>query len=323
MARPLRIQLAGGLYHITGRGNERKNIFFTKKDYEKFREYIRSASLRYGFILHCYVLMRNHYHLVGETPKANISAVMHYINTSYTTYINKKRGRSGHLFQGRYKSVLVDRDSYLLELSRYVHLNPVRAGIVEKPDKYLWSSYRAYIDSSRDDIVHRDFIWRMVSPSPEDASARYRTFVEEAIGVSQESPFAHTRGMAILGDQKFAQDVIGRMGGTKIEDKEVALRKELKSPVLMPITVLEVISQAVQVPLAVIVDKKGQYRNLAVYLVKKYTIEPNKDIGRLFGNISYSAISQIAIRFEKRIEADAGLRQTTERIKNLLSNVKG
>jgi len=113
------------------------------------------------------------------------------------------------------------------------------------------------------------------------------------------------------------------MGGTKIEDKEVALRKELRSPVLMPITVLEVISQALQVPLAVIVDKKGQYRNLAVYLVKKYTNEPNKDIGRLFGNISYSAISQIAIRFEKRIETDAGLRQTTERIKNLLSNVKG
>jgi putative transposase len=323
MARPLRIQLAGGLYHITGRGNERKSIFFTKKDYEKFREYIHSASVKYGFILHCYVLMGNHYHLVGETPKANISAVMHYINTSYTTYINKKRGRSGHLFQGRYKSVLVDRDSYLLELSRYVHLNPLRAGIVEKPDEYLWSSYRAYIDSKRDDIVHRDFIWSMVSPSSKDAPALYRTFVEEAIGISQESPFVHIRGMAILGDQRFVEDIICRMGSTKIEDREISLRNELKLPMLTPVTVLEVMSQGLHVPVEVLIDKKGDYRSLAVYLIKKCTTVPNKAIGELFGNISYSAISQIAIRFQKRLEADAGLRQITSNIKNLLSNVKG
>lgn len=323
MARPLRIQLACGLYHITGRGNERKSIFFTKKDYEKFREYIRNASLKYGFILHCYVLMQNHYHLVGETPQANISAVMHYINSSYTTYINKKRGRSGHLFQGRYKSVLVDRDSYLLELSRYVHLNPLRAGIVKKPEDYLWSSYRAYVDSTIDDIVQRDFIWTTVSPSLKDAPAHYRAFVEEAIGVSQESPFAHTRGMAILGGQKFVQDVIERMGNSKIEDREVALRKELRSPMLMSVTALEVISQALHIPVAAIVDQKGHYRNLTVYLVKKYTTEPNKEIGRIFGNISYSAVSQIAKRFGKKLETDVNLRQATERIENLLSNVKG
>jgi len=323
MARPLRIQLAGSLYHITGRGNERKSIFFTEKDYEKFREYIRHASLKYDFILHCYVLMRNHYHLVGETPKVNISAVMHYINSSYTTYINKKRGRSGHLFQGRYKSILVDRDSYLLELSRYVHLNPLRAGIAEKPDEYLWSSYRAYIDSTRDDIVQRDFIWRMISPSSKDAPAQYRTFVEQAIGVSQESPFAQTRGMAILGDQRFVQDVICRMGSTKIEGREISFREELKSPMLMPVTVLEVMSHALLVPIEVLIDKKRHYRNLAVYLIKKYTTLPNIAIGQLFGNISYSAVSQIAIRFEKRLEADADLRKITENIKCLLSNVKG
>ncbi len=134
MARPLRIQYEHAVYHITGRGNERKKVFITKADYQRFKEYLHQTADRYGFILHAYVLMGNHYHLLGETPQANLSAVMHFLTGSYTTYFNRKRGRSGHLFQGRYKAILIDRDSYLLELSRYIHLNPVRAHLVERPE---------------------------------------------------------------------------------------------------------------------------------------------------------------------------------------------
>jgi REP element-mobilizing transposase RayT len=101
MARPLRIEYEGALYHVTARGNERKRIYFTKRDYLKFREYIEDAQEKYGCLLHVYVFMTNHYHMIIETPRANISKVMHFINGSYTTYINKKRDRSGHLFQGR------------------------------------------------------------------------------------------------------------------------------------------------------------------------------------------------------------------------------
>ncbi|MGV8149826.1 MAG: transposase, partial [Alkaliphilus sp.] len=126
MARPLRIEYEGALYHITTRGNERKKIYYAEADYEKFKSYLKDAQNKYGYLLHCYALMTNHYHLLIETPYANISKVMHYINGSYTSYLNKKRERSGHLFQGRYKAILVDQDSYLLELSRYIHLNPVR-----------------------------------------------------------------------------------------------------------------------------------------------------------------------------------------------------
>ncbi len=107
---------------------------FAKTDYGKFREYIEGAQEKYGCLLHVYVFMTNHYHMIIETPKPNISKVMHFINGSYTTYINKKRDRSGHLFQGRYKAILIDRDNYLLELSRYVHPNPVRAYDVEITD---------------------------------------------------------------------------------------------------------------------------------------------------------------------------------------------
>ena len=97
---------------------------------------MEEAQEKYGYLLHCYVLMTNHYHLIIETPRANLSSVMHYINSSYTNYINIKKRRSGHLFQGRYKAILIDRDSYLLELSRYLHLNPVRAKMVERPEDY-------------------------------------------------------------------------------------------------------------------------------------------------------------------------------------------
>jgi len=118
-------------------------------------------------------------------------------------------------------------------------------------------------------------------------------------------------------------DGLGNSWSIKIEDREISLRKEFKSPTLTPVTVLEVMSQALLVPVEVLIDKKGPYRNLAVYRIKKYTTVPNKAIGQLFENISYSTVSQIAIRFEKRLEADADLRQITENIKNLLSNVKG
>ncbi len=123
MARSLRIEYEDAVYHVTSRGNERKKIFFTKHDYKKFLDYMKKAKKKYGVMVHCYVLMSNHYHVVIETPKANLSKVMQYINGSYTTYINTKKKRSGHLFQGRYKAIVVDRDNYLLELSRYVHLD--------------------------------------------------------------------------------------------------------------------------------------------------------------------------------------------------------
>ena len=145
MARQLRIEYAGAYYHVTARGNERRKIFFTQRDFEKFKEYLMGGQKKYGYILHSYVLMTNHYHLIIETPEGNLSRVMHNLNSSYTAYINTKRKRSGHLFQGRYKAIVVDKDNYLLELSRYLHLNPVRAKMVEKPEEYPHSSYRTFI----------------------------------------------------------------------------------------------------------------------------------------------------------------------------------
>ncbi len=153
MTRQLRIEYEGAFYHVTSRGNERKEIFFTKYDYNKFKEYLGDAQDKYGCRLHCYVLMTNHYHLLMETPNGNISKIMHHINGAYTNYINRKRNRSGHLLQGRYKGILIDQDSYLLELSRYLHLNPVRARMVSKPEEYAYSSYKSFMSRNKEEVT--------------------------------------------------------------------------------------------------------------------------------------------------------------------------
>ncbi|NWF91748.1 MAG: transposase [Syntrophaceae bacterium] len=141
--------LDAALYHITSRGNERKNIFLRDGNRVKFLQILEDYHDRYGILIHSYVLMDNHYDLVWETPKGNVLKVMHGINSSYAGYFNRRYGRSGHLFQGRYRGILVEKDAYLLLLSRYVHLNPVRAGVVRRPEQYPWSSYLGYIGKEK------------------------------------------------------------------------------------------------------------------------------------------------------------------------------
>ena len=138
MARPYRLQIENGLYHITSRGNERRQIYLDDSDYKKFLEYVGKAKEKYKVYLYAYVLMSNHYHLLIETTQENLSHLMHYLNGSYTSYFNWKHKRHGHLFQGRYKSILVDKETYFMELTRYIHLNPVKAKMVEDPLKYPW-----------------------------------------------------------------------------------------------------------------------------------------------------------------------------------------
>lgn len=144
MSRPLRIIYPGAFYHVTSRGNEQKDIFKNRRDREKFLEYLASATERNGVVIHAYCLMSNHFHLFLETPAGNLSQIMRHIIGAYTTYFNIKRKRSGHLFQGRYKAILVEADEYAAELTRYIHLNPVKAGIAVKPGEYQWSSYQSY-----------------------------------------------------------------------------------------------------------------------------------------------------------------------------------
>lgn len=144
MARPLRIEYSGALYHVMSRGNARKAIVRDDVDREKRLDWLRRTVETYGWRLHAFVLMDNHDHLFVETPEANLSAGMQFLNGGYSSYFNRRRRRSGHLFQGRFKAQLIEEEGYFLEVSRYIHLNPVRAKRIP-PEKYPWSSYPGYV----------------------------------------------------------------------------------------------------------------------------------------------------------------------------------
>jgi len=295
MARPLRIAFEGAFYHITARGNERRKIFLSHRDYQKFLSYLTDALHKYGVILHAFVLMTNHYHLIVETPKANLSSFMHSLNSAYTTYFNIKRKRSGHLFQGRYKSLLIDADNYLLELSRYIHLNPVRAGITGKPEDYRYSSYRAYIFPKEETINFRDLLWNMVGKEEKDGPRSYREFVETAIRDQPMDPLQKVYGGVILGGERFIQEVLKRLNDQEIQKKEVSHRRDLESIAPDIDEIVDLVGIQFKISKEN-VQATSPYKGYAVYLARKHTPLSNTEIGRYFGGIGYSAVTKIGTR---------------------------
>lgn len=204
MARPLRIEFPGAVYHITSRGNARQKIFLDDKDYAKFLEVLRFVVKRYNWILHAYCLMSNHYHLLLETPEGNLSRGMRQLNGVYTQQFNKRHNRVGHVLQGRYKAILVDKDNYLLELCRYVVLNPVRAGLVKSPKEWQWSNYRETSGYGKGiSCLTTDWILLQFGNEREEALNQYREFVRA--GLKEESPWKEVKGQLFLGEDGFIE----------------------------------------------------------------------------------------------------------------------
>ena len=186
MPRRPRIWFPGALYHIIVRGDNREPIFFIEQDYRTYLQFLNDAKGRYGCQLFAYALMTNHVHLMVQTGQLHpISKLMQSVNTVYTMYVNKKYKRVGHIFQGRYHGVLVEKESYALELTRYIHLNPVRAGLVRVPQQYRWSSYRAYLGKGDDGLVNTEEILAMVSPVESRRRSLYAQFVIDGLTKGQ------------------------------------------------------------------------------------------------------------------------------------------
>ena len=324
MARPLRIEYEGAFYHVTSRGNERKEIFHGADDYERFRHYLVEAQDKYDFLLHGYVLMTNHYHLILETLKGNLHQIMHYLNGSYTTYFNRMNGRSGHLFQGRYKAIVIDVDNYLLELSRYLHLNPVRAGMVKRPEAYTHSSYRSYIGLGKreGEVVYRGRVWGMLSEDNRRAAQKYKQFVEEGLGRDYRNPLSSVHGRAILGDEEFIREMLRKEDVENLQNKEISCRRQLKTTRRIEEMIHDVSSYFSILPNEVL-EKKGACRDIAIYFGKKYTGLTNREIGEKFGGLSYSAVTRVSQRFEEKMAKDRNLKRQVEEIDTKISNVKG
>jgi REP element-mobilizing transposase RayT len=323
VARPLRIEYEGALYHVTSRGNEKRKVFFSRKDYEKFKEYLANAIEKFGFVLHGYVLMTNHYHLIIETPEKNLSKIMHYVNSSYTTYTNVKRKRNGHLFQGRFKAIVVDRDSYLLELSRYLHLNPVRANMAEKPEDYPYSSYGCFAASTGDKLVTTRTILEMISSNPAMAREKYISFVESAMGEEIESPFKKVYGGIILGNVNFVKGVLGKIEDDQLEKEETSNRRSLRASRLPEEVISAICTHYGIAPEEISSVGKSDVRKICLYLLKKHTSAANREIGEVLGGMGATAVAKAYQRFTDDLADDPRLNKWLNEFPEVMSRVKG
>lgn len=226
MSRPLRIEYEGALYHVTARGNRQESIFYCDDDRGTFLHILGKVITRYNWLCHAYCLMDNHYHLLIETPDANLSAGMRQLNGVYTQTLNRTHGKVGHVFQGRFKSILVEKESYLLELCRYIVLNPVRVGCGINPDERIWSSY--YATATGKNVPYWltvDWVLAQFAKKRSEARRKYREFVLDALP-AEESPLKQAVGQLILGGKSFIEGLSPYLLD-KSEIKEVTRQQRL------------------------------------------------------------------------------------------------
>jgi putative transposase len=236
MARRPRIQFEGAFYHIITRGNQRQDIFLDESDRRRYLELLHRYRIKCGFILYAYVLMTNHIHLLIETPDEPISRIMQLLNFTYTQYFNRKYGKVGHLFQGRYKSYLCDKDNYLLSLVRYIHNNPVRAGLAEDAGAYAWSSHGAYLQVTKTS-VDTDKVLRLFSERPSIARRKYAEFMTDERDESVSPYKAYEQ--QIVGDDRFIEEIGKRVKriekrAKKVPIKDLVIAVERETGVSLP-----------------------------------------------------------------------------------------
>jgi len=316
VARQLRIEYEGAFYHVTSRGNQKERIFWDDKDREEFKRILKRTKERYGYLLHAYILMENHYHLLIETPYANIKQVMQNINTSYTVYINRRHSRAGHLFQGRYKAFIVEKENYLMELGRYIHLNPVSAMIVGRPGDYRWSSYREYVfGRDKRTITDTDDTLYSFSKKRAIASKKYQEFVQA--GIKEKSPLMKAVG-SILGGEAFREKIIRYIKGTPDKTEIPEIKKILIKHGVAEI--IKAVAKYYRVKEEELLKRKKsteRQRKITVFLCKTLSGRKNVEIGKVFG-ITTQAVTNAIRGIEKKESENKKLSKEIATIKKTL-----
>ena len=229
MSRPIRIEFPDALYHVTARGDRREDIFEDDHDRQAFLQTLAAVVQQFNWLCYAWCLMDNHYHLLIQTPDANLSKGMRQLNGVFTQTSNRRHHRVGHLFQGRFKAILVDSDAYLLELARYVVLNPVRARLVKKPGDWPWSSYRASIGQvPADSFLAIDGLLAQFAKRRSVAQARYAQFVSE--GIKSASPWQQLKGQVFLGDVQFVERMQASIAKRQRRDVQIPIAHRRPPP---------------------------------------------------------------------------------------------
>lgn len=305
MARPYRLQGEHCFYHVMSRGDDRKKIYGQPGDYGKFMDYALKAKKRYSYHLYAYCLMPNHFHLLVETMLPNISQIMHYIKGSYTTYHNIRYRRCGHLFQGRFKSIVVDKSSYFLALSRYVHLNPVHAGLVQDPAAYVWSSYRGYT-GKKDDYIDLDLVKCYLGMS----RSAYQRYVMAGLKRADD-PFQNVYAGFLLGSAEFIKDRLQDLE-VQITSNDVAHKKALQDDATKSAAIIVAVTAYYRTALTEIkrsTARPMRAKQLLIYCLRTYTGLSNHQIGELVG-IRPSAVSKAGMVIERLLETDRRIKRT-------------
>jgi putative transposase len=317
MSRPLRLQYPGALYHVTARGNARQAIVRDDSDRQRFVATIATMVEQYQVVCHAWVLMNNHYHLLLETPQANLSQALRHLNGVYTQAFNRRHRRVGHLFQGRYKAIIVEKEGYLLELCRYVVLNPVRAQMVTQPRAWRWSSYRA--TAGVEEVppwLTVDWILGQFAQTRGRAQGEYAQFVAE--GHRQEpKPWEQVQGQIYLGSENFLQQVQQRVG-TETRAEIPVVQQQPGRPTLA--TIVGLIAQGYGQSEAEIrrqTRQPSEARQVAVYAARRIAGSDLQTIGRYFG-LSYPAVSRRVQAVEATLKHDASFRKRVARILSFL-----
>ena len=231
MARPLRIEFAGALYHVTSRGDGQDDIYLEDEDRELWLGVLGQVCERFNWVIHAYCQMGNHYHLLIETPDGNLAKGMRQFNGVYTQRFNQTHNRVGHVFQGRYKAILVQKDAYLLELSRYIVLNPVRARMVRKARDWPWTNYRATAGmTTAPEWLERDWILASFAKRKQEAQTGYRRFVAD--GKNQPSPWEGLKNQIYLGSEAFVEEMQRKVDGVQHLSE---IPKTQRRPVVQPV----------------------------------------------------------------------------------------
>lgn len=232
MSRQMRIQYADALYHVTARGNNKQDIFLDDSDRYRFLEELSETVERFDLICYAYCLMSNHYHLMVQTPQGNLSEALHRLNSLYASYFNWKHEKAGHLFQGRFHAILVQRERYLLELCRYIVLNPVRARMVMNASDYRWSSYNDTCNLLSETVINKAALLSHFGEDRQTAMNRYMEFIAEGSGIN--SPLMDAKADLVLGDEDFVNSLRNRMVKPVVDheipaSQRVLLRTPLRS----------------------------------------------------------------------------------------------
>lgn len=327
MARALRIQYPGAFYHITVRGNERRAIFLDDEDRYRFLKMLEESLKIYHVTLHVYVMMNNHFHLVAQTEKANLSEFMRRFNISYTGWFHYHHHTCGHLFQGRYRAFLVDADHYLLELSRYVHLNPVRVsrfrGVPYQEQwayvrRYRWSSLPRYLTAKgASDVVSPDMILAATGGRVE-----YQNFLLDGLRHGLSSPFVDLQHQSILGDDDFVA-LVRRDHVDGGSQREQPMYRSMTEKKIEPKVVLSCVTSILGMDEHEVTSRHGDgiVRGVIAEMLYRYSDIKQGEIGRLLGGVSYTAVSMLRRRLKERMKNDRSLAEKCRQVESALARI--